>query len=63
MICRYGDIFIEDGIFVILPGNAYFSFISVNNPPLAGVYGILYYIHLLSACVLLKISFYCGKML
>ena len=30
-----------NGIFVILPGNAYFWFINVSKPSLVGVYGIL----------------------
>ena len=34
---------------------------SVSRPLLAGVYGILCWIHLVSACVLLKISLYYGK--
>ena len=41
IICKYGDIFIGDGIFVMLLGNAYLLFISVNSSPLAGIYGIL----------------------
>ena len=53
--------FIGDGIFGILLGNAYLIFISVSNPPFAGVYGILCCILLVSECVLLKISLYCGK--
>ena len=52
--------FAGDGIFVMFLGNAYLWFMSVSRPPLAGVYGILYWIHLVSACVLLKISLYCG---
>ena len=60
IICRYGDMFAGDGIFVMCPGNAYFWFMSVSRPPLAGVYGILCWIHLVSACVLLKINLYCG---
>ena len=43
--------FIGDGIFVILPGNAYLVFTNVNSPPLAGVYGILCCILLVSECV------------
>ena len=43
--------FIGDGIFVILPRNAYLIFTSVSNPPLVGVYGILCYILLVSECV------------
>ena len=34
---------------------------SVRSPPLAGVYGILCCMHLVSACVLLNISLYCGN--
>ena len=41
MICKYGEMFARDGIFVMFPGNAYFWFISVSKLPLAGVYGIL----------------------
>ena len=33
-----------------------FLFINVSKPPLAAIYGILYYMHLVSICVLLKIS-------
>ena len=61
IVCRYGDMIAGDGIFVMFPGNAYLWFMSVSRPPLAGVYGILCWIHLVSACVLLKISLYCGK--
>ena len=49
------------GILVMLPGYAYFLLISLSRPPLAGVYGILCCIHLVSACVLLNISLYCGN--
>ena len=45
----------------MFPGYAYFLFMSVRSPPLAGVYGILCCIHLVSACVLLNISLYCGN--
>ena len=41
MICKYGEMFIEIGVFVILLGYAYLVHISISNPPLAGVYGIL----------------------
>ena len=41
IICKYGEMFAGDGIFVMFPENAYFWFISVSRPPLAGVYGIL----------------------
>ena len=61
IICRYGDMFIGDGIFIMLPVNAYLLFISVSNPPLVGVYGILCCILLVSECVLLKMSLYCGE--
>ena len=61
MICRYGEMFVGVGIFVMFPRNAYFLFISVSRPPLAGVYGILCWIHLVSACVLLKINLWCRK--
>ena len=57
-ICRYGDIAAGVGIFVMLPGYAYFLFMSVRRPPLAGVYDILCCMHLVSACVLLNISLY-----
>ena len=33
--------FVGDGIFVMFPGNAYFWFINVSRPSLAGVYGVL----------------------
>ena len=36
MICKYAEMFAEDGIFVMFRGNAYFWFISVSKP-----YGIL----------------------
>ena len=49
------------GILVMLPGYAYFLLISLSRPPLAGVCGILCCIHLVSACVLLNISLYCGN--
>ena len=45
---------------MMFPGNAYLWFMSVSRPSLAGVYGILCWIHLMSACVLLKINLYCG---
>ena len=41
MICKYGEMFARDGIFVMFPGNGYFWFISVSKPSLVGVYGIL----------------------
>ena len=41
MICKYGEMFIGVGIFVILLGYAYLVCISISNPPLDGVYGIL----------------------
>ena len=34
---------------------------SVRSPPLAGVYGILCWMHLVSAWVLLNINLYCGN--
>lgn len=34
---------------------------SVRSPPLAGVYGILCCMHLVNACVLLKMSLYFGN--
>ena len=61
IICRYGDMFIGDGILVMLPGKAYLLFISARSPPLAGVYGILCCILLVKKCVLLKMSLYFGK--
>ena len=61
IVCRYGDMFAGDGIFVMFPINAYLWFMSVSRSPLAGVYGILCWIHLVSACLLLKISLYYGK--
>ena len=61
VICRYGEIVDGVGILVMLPGYAYFMFISVRSPPLAGVYGILCCIHLVNVCVLLNISLYCGN--
>ena len=61
IICRYGDITVGVGILVILPGYAYVLCMSVRSPPLAGVYGNLCCIHLVSACVLLNISLYCGN--
>ena len=33
--------FAGDGILVMFPQNAYFWFINVSRPPLAGVYGVL----------------------
>ena len=60
-ICRYGEISTGVGILVMFPGYAYFLLISVRSPPLAGVYGILCCIHLVSAWVLLNISLYCGN--
>ena len=61
IICRYGDSVAGVGIFVMLPRNAYVLCMSVRSPPLAGVYGILCCMHLVSACVLLNISLYCGN--
>ena len=34
----------------------------MRRPPLAGVYGILCCMHRVRACVLLKMSLYCGNM-
>ena len=45
----------------MLPGYAYLLFIIVRSPPLAGVYGILCCIHLVKACVLLKINLCFGN--
>ena len=45
----------------MFPRYAYFLFMRVRRPPLAGVYGILYCMHLVSACVLLNISLYFGN--
>ena len=61
MICKYGEMFAREGILVMFPKNAYFLFISINSPPLARVYGILCWMHLVSACVLLKMNLYCEK--
>ena len=61
IICRNGDIIAGVGILVILPGYAYSLFMSVRSPPLAGVYGLLCCMHLVSECVLLNISLYCGN--
>ena len=41
MICKYGEMFTRDGIYVMFSGNAYFWFITISKPLLAGVYGIL----------------------
>lgn len=59
--CRYGEITAGVGIFVMLPGYAYFLLINVSSPPLAGIYGILCCMHRVSAWVLLNISLYCGN--
>ena len=56
MICKYGEMFAGDGILLMFPGKVYFWLMSVSRPPLAGVYGIICWIHLISACVLLKIN-------
>ena len=56
MICKYGEMFVGDGILLMFPGKVYFWLMSVSRPPLAGVYGILCWIHLISACVLLRIN-------
>ena len=61
IICKYGEISAGVGILVRLPGYAYFLFTSVSRPPLAGVYGILCCMHLVSACVLLNINLYVGN--
>jgi hypothetical protein len=61
IICRYGEISAGVGIFEMFSGYAYFLSMSVRSPPLAGVYGIHCCIHLVSACVLLKISLYFGN--
>lgn len=49
------------GSFWMFPGYAYSWLIKVSSPPLAGIYGIRCCIHLVSTCVLLNISLYCGK--
>jgi hypothetical protein len=59
--CRYGEMLAWVGILVMLPGYAYVLFMNVSSPPLAGVYGILCCIHLISACALLNISLYWGN--
>jgi hypothetical protein len=59
--CRYGEMLARVGILVMLPGYAYVLFMSIRSLPLAGVYGILCCIHLVSACVLLNISLYRGN--
>ena len=41
MICKYGEMFAGDGIFLMFLKNAYFWFISVSKLSLASVYGIL----------------------
>ena len=41
MICKYGEMFGGDDIFVVFSRNTYFWFISVSKPHLVGVYGIL----------------------
>ena len=61
IICRYGEISAGVVILEMFPGYAYFLSMSVRSPPLVGVYGILCCIHLVSACVLLNISLYCGN--
>jgi hypothetical protein len=61
IIYKYGDISIGVGILVMLPEYAYVLFISVRSPSLAGVYGLLCCMHLVSACVLLNISLYYGN--
>ena len=48
--------FIGVGIFVMFPGKAYFLCTSVSSPPRPGLYGRLCCIHLVNACVLLKMS-------
>ena len=61
IICRYGEISVGVGIFVMFLGYAYLLFIRVRSPPLAGVYGILCCMHRVRACVLLKINLYFGN--
>ena len=56
VICKYGDISAGVGIFVMFPGYAYSLLMSVSSPPLVGVYCHLCCMHLVNACVLLKIS-------
>ena len=58
IICKYGEISAGVGILLIFLGYAYLLFIRVKSPPLAGVYGIPCCIHLVRACVLLKINLY-----
>ena len=58
MVVGVGSLFLLFGGMVILLGYAYVLFMSVRSPPLAGVYGILCCMHLVSACVLLNISLY-----
>ena len=60
-ICRYGEISAGVGILVMFPGYAYCLSMSARSPPLAGVYGILCCMHLVSACVLLNISLCWGN--
>ena len=61
IICKYGDMFAGVGILVTFPVNAYFLWMSVSRPPLPGVYGILCCMHLVRACVLLKMSLCSGN--
>ena len=61
IICRYGEIFAGVGILVTFSGCAYLLWISVSRPPLHGVQGILCCVHLVSACVLLKMSLNSGN--
>ena len=61
IICRYGEFSTGVGILVRFLGYAYLLFIRVRSPPLVGLYGILCCIHLVKACVLLKISLYSGN--
>ena len=61
IICKYGEILAGVGSLVTFPGNAYLLWMSVRRPPLPGVYGIICCMHLVSACVLLKMSLNSGN--
>ena len=61
IICRYGEILDGVGILETFPGNAYLLWMSVSKPPLPGVYGIRCCMHLVRACVLLKMSLKSGN--
>ena len=38
IICKYKEMFIGDGIFIMFLGNAYLLCISISSPPFGGVY-------------------------